>query len=116
MHRQTLSQDALPAWAQAHHVEFNGISVDAIPSKGTGLVVTASVAEKAPLMLVPKDLILSLEQVWIHAKADRHLREVLEAMGDYARVKHPAFVACFGWQSLILISCCSHPGVRFSSS
>ena len=77
-------------------MEFNGISVRAIPSRGTGLAVTASVAEKAPLMLVPKDLILSMEQVWIHAKADRHLREVLEAMGDYARVKHPAFCCCFG--------------------
>ena len=96
MHRQTLSLDALSAWAQVNHVEFNGISVRAIPCRGTGLAVTASVAEKAPLMLVPKDLILSMERVWIQAKADRHLREVLEAMGDYARVKHPAFCCCFG--------------------
>ena len=91
MRRQTLPLDALSAWAQVNHVEFNGISVRAIPSRGTGLAVTASIAERTPLMLVPKDLILSLEQVWIHAKADKHLREVLEAMGDYARVKHPAF-------------------------
>lgn len=96
MHRQTLSLDALSAWAQVNHVEFNGISAHAIPSRGTGLAATASIAEKTPLMLVPKDLILSLDNVWIHAKADRHLRQVLEAMGEYARVKHPAFCCCCG--------------------
>ena len=95
MHRQILSLDVLSAWAQVNRVAYNGISICAIPNRGTGLAVTASVAEKTPLMLVPKDLILSLEQVWIHAKADRHLRQVLEAMGEYARVKHPAFCCCF---------------------
>ena len=97
MHRQTLSLDALSTWAQVNHVDFNGVSVQAIPSRGTGLAVTtASIGEKTPLMLVPKDLILSLDHVWLHAKADKQLREVLEAMGDYARVKHPAFYCCFG--------------------
>ena len=59
MHRQTLS-----------------ISVREIPGRGTGLAVTAPVAEKTPLMLVPKDLILSLEQVWVHAKGDYNIKAV----------------------------------------
>ena len=95
MHRETLSIDALPAWAQVNQVQFHDIAVQAMPSnKGYGLVATAQVVGKnAPLLTVPRELILSLENVWIMAKADKSLREVLENMGDYARVKSPNSIA-----------------------
>lgn len=90
MHRETLSIDALPAWAQVNQVQFHGIAVQAMSGKGSGLIATAHVdANNAPLMTVPRELILSLENVWVMAKADKSLREVLEIMGDYARVKSP---------------------------
>lgn len=87
MHRQTLSLDAFPAWAKLNHIDFDGTRVADLPGKGYGLTVTADkIQENAVLIKVPKDLILSCENVWILAKADKALREVLEASGDYARV------------------------------
>lgn len=91
MHLGTLSIDNLPAWIKVNHVELNGIAVKAnIPCRGYGLTATAHINESAaPLMIVPKELILSLENVWVMAKADRCLRDVLDSLGDYARVKSP---------------------------
>lgn len=40
--------------------------------------------DETPLMTVPAHLVLSLENVWIYAKSDRYLKEVLEAVGDYS--------------------------------
>ena len=39
------------------------------------------------LLTVPQSLVLSLENVWIHAKADPDLKQVLEALGDFTRVR-----------------------------
>ena len=91
MHLGTLPVDKLPAWIKVNHVELNGIAVQAdIPCRGCGLIATAHINEKdAPLMVVPRELILSLENVWVMAKADRCLRDVLDSLGDYARVKSP---------------------------
>ena len=91
MHLGTLSIDNLPAWIKVNHVELNGIAVQAnIPRRGCGLIATAHINENdTPLMVVPRELILSLENVWIMAKADRCLRDVLDSLGDYARVKSP---------------------------
>ena len=41
--------------------------------------------DESVLMTVPRDLVLSLENVWISAKADRDLLMVLEAVGDFAK-------------------------------
>lgn len=41
---------------------------------------------EAPLMTIPKELVLSLERVKMFALADRDLSEILEVMGDFARV------------------------------
>lgn len=87
MHRKTLDIGELPPWAKLNNIEFNGIAISNIPGKGYGLTVIAERSEDdAILMTVPKDLILSYENVWILAKADKHLREVLEAVGNYGRV------------------------------
>ena len=90
MRRQTLGIEMLPAWAKLNQIEFDGISASELPGKGYGLTVTAKRCEEnAILVTVPKDLILSYENVWILAKADKHLREILHAVGDYGRVPNP---------------------------
>lgn len=82
----------LPAWADLNGVRFDGVAVSGMPNqKGTGLIATTELCQPdAVLIMVPQALILSLENVWIFAKSDRHLREVLEALGEYSRVAYPA--------------------------
>lgn len=88
MHRQTLPIDQLGAWARLNNVEFNGVKIMASQGdKGSGLVTTAERSIDNPLLMtIPNDLVLSLENVWVYAKSDKHLRQVLEATGDYSRV------------------------------
>lgn len=78
---------------------FNGIKCDTISGSGSGVVATrglkgASDEERsgeAPLMKIPKELVLSLERVKTFALADRGLSEVLEAMGEFGRVSRRLF-------------------------
>ncbi len=88
MHRETLPIETLPAWAKLNHVGFNGVEVVSLPgTRGSGLVVTTPRnTENCMLVKVPKDLVLSLENVWIFAKSDKHLKEVLESVSEYAMV------------------------------
>ncbi len=91
MHRQSLDIEHFSSWAKLNNIEFNGIAISNIAGKGYGLIVIAERCEEdAILITVPKDLVLSCENVWMLAKADKHLREVLEAVGDYGRVPYAA--------------------------
>ena len=88
MHRETLPVDQLAAWSRLNNVEFNGVKITIVQgNRGSGLVTTAE--RSNPLLRIPNDLILSLETVWVYAKSDKHLRQVLEATGDYSRVSGP---------------------------
>lgn len=59
-------------------------------SRGSGLVATTKRSISNPTIItVPNDLVLSIENVWLYAKSDNHLRQTLEATGDYARVSGP---------------------------
>lgn len=90
MHRETLPIDQLAVWTRLNNVEFKGVRIVALHgNRGSGLVTTAETTDDSWLMTVPNDLILSLENVWVYAKSDKHLREVLEATGDYSRVSGP---------------------------
>ena len=88
MRREVLPVQALPMWAKLNGVDFNGVEVTPLPgSRGSGLVTRAQRNDRSPILItVPTDLVLSLENVWISAKSDEHLKEVLEAVGEYARV------------------------------
>lgn len=101
MRREYLPIDALAAWARLNSVEFHDVEVTRLQTedgvdKGSAIVATAKKsaqkfdpevqAEPKILMTIPPDLVLSQELVETCAKADRHLKEVLDAMGDYARV------------------------------
>ena len=92
MRRASTPLSYLPTWAELNRVRFNGVAVSTMSNgKGSGLVATAEISEPDEiLMTIPQALILSLENVWIFAKSDRHLREVLEAVGEYSRVACPS--------------------------
>lgn len=54
--------------------------------RGLGLVTTAEgLDSEVVLITVPLHLVLSLENVWIYAKSDPHLKEVLDSVGAYAQ-------------------------------
>ncbi len=97
MRRQTLPTTALPGWARLNGIEFDGVGIERLTDhgidKGSAVVARRELTREGgneQLMLVPKDLILSLEAVWNYAKSDKHLREVLEAAGVFARVRGPS--------------------------
>jgi hypothetical protein len=80
--------NSLRAWAQINGVSFDGITFDIVENRGTGLLADRDLkgGVEGPLMVVPRDLILSRERVEIQAKSDRWLREVLDALGEFGRV------------------------------
>jgi hypothetical protein len=88
MRRARLPIEALPAWCQLNGVELYNVSVrKAERGKGSGLFATNTVSESHSLLLsCPRDLILSLESIRSQAKIDKHLRELLGAIGQFAEV------------------------------
>ncbi len=89
MHRDYLPVDDLTPWARINNIEFIGVEIRT-GHRGSGVVTTVEKSESDALLLtVPQELVLSLDNVWIYAKSDRHLLQVLEALGAYSRVAHP---------------------------
>lgn len=99
MKRQLLPIEALPAWTKLNGVRFNGVEVKQLVTddgidKGASVVTTCvkEAKEDSPepeiMMVVPPDLVLSLDMVHTCAKSDRYLREVLEAVGDFGTVSN----------------------------
>ena len=88
MHRETLPIDQLDAWIRLNNVELRGVKIAALHgNRGSGVVATVKRSVDDPLIMrIPFDLVLSFELVWMYAKSDKHLRQVLEATGDYSRV------------------------------
>jgi hypothetical protein len=83
--------DALPTWAIFHGVKFSGARIGPLPGfeeRGSTVIATYELkgAGVEPLLVIPKDLIISRSSIELIAKADRHLREILESIGDFGRV------------------------------
>lgn len=83
--------DTLPTWATFHGVSFNGIKFGPLPGledRGSTVIADRELegGKVEPLLVVPKELIISRQNIELLAKSDRHLREVLEATGDFGRV------------------------------
>lgn len=81
----------LPKWASFHGVSFNGVKVGPLPGfedRGSTVIADRELqgGKVEPLLVVPKELIISRENIELLAKADRHLREVLDAIGEFGRV------------------------------
>lgn len=79
--------EALPTWAAFRGVKFNGIKIGPLPGfehRGSTVIAEQDLANgQAPLMTVPKELILSRETIELMAKSDHHLRELLHALGEF---------------------------------
>ena len=109
MKREYLPIEALPTWAKLNGVTFHDVKIKRLQTedgvdKGSAVVATSKKTAKALmdggeivpdiLITVPRDLVLSLELVETWAKSDRHLKEVLDAVGEYGRVSGRVFPSC----------------------
>lgn len=81
---------ALKRLTTSFGVNFGPCDVVHIEGKGAALVSSETLAndcaDEKLLLSVPRDLVLSKENVLLQAKSDRHLRQVLEAAGDWGMV------------------------------
>jgi len=82
-------------WCRVNGIAFDGAKVGASHIEGGGEGVLADRdlvgGAEGPLMVVPRNMILSREQVELQAKSDKWLRELLDACGDYGRVSYASF-------------------------
>lgn len=96
MRREFLSNIDLEKWADLNDVQRDGVYIhSAEDGKGKRIVVSSrpdSLQQNKPLLTIPQYLILSLETVWIYAKSDRQLEEVLNAVGDYSQTARGAIL------------------------
>lgn len=88
-----LPVSALKPWADLHDITLSGITVGPIPGfeqRGSTVIAdrVLSARNTEPLMIIPRDLVLSQEAVRVHAKSDQHLREVLDALAEFGRVSY----------------------------
>jgi len=83
-----LPVSSLQPWAQFSGVVFNGVKCDEIPGSGSGVMADRDLkgGDEEPLMVIPRELVLSLDQVKLYALSNQDLNEVLVALGDFARV------------------------------
>ncbi|KAL1626039.1 hypothetical protein SLS56_007013 [Neofusicoccum ribis] len=88
---------ALKPWADLNDVTFNAITVGPLPGfeqRGSTVIAAEdlSAGNAEPLMIIPRDLVLSQEAVRLHAKSDQHLREVLDALAEFGRTDRFRYV------------------------
>ncbi|KAF2748889.1 SET domain-containing protein [Sporormia fimetaria CBS 119925] len=98
--------EELSAWAAFHGVTFNGVKFGPLPGfeeRGSAVVATRDLTanREEPLILVPRELILSRQNIEVFAKADKHLREVLDAVGDFGRTTRGAVLIFLLMQATI---------------
>lgn len=82
-------------WAKFNGAVFNGVRVGrmkGLEDHGSTIISTQEFGPNAeePLMIVPRDLVLSLELVESYAKSDEVVRKLLAALGEFGRVSFPA--------------------------
>ncbi|KAL6235966.1 hypothetical protein BDW75DRAFT_126310 [Aspergillus navahoensis] len=104
MKRETLSIAALIPFACLYGVDLRGVTFRKLRAedgtdKGGAIVATESkqlgneeLSEDDVLLKVPSDMILSLETVQERSKYDRHLHEVLQAVGDFGKTARGAIL------------------------
>jgi hypothetical protein len=82
--------EAFNPWAQLNGVRFHEVKPGQVAGRGSALLATKTISNSSEgaecLLTVPRDLILSQEQVLEQAKVDRDFRELLESLGDFGRV------------------------------
>lgn len=103
---------SLPTWASFHGVKFHGIKVGPLPGfedRGSTVIAARELAgeEAEPLMTIPKELILSKQNIELMAKSDQHLRELLYVLDDFGRTTRGAVLTFLLFQATV---CC--PNVK----
>ena len=93
-----LPVSAFQPWANLNGAVFNGVKVGPLPGyedRGSTVIAERDLSggDEDPLMVVPRDLVLSLEGVQNHAKSDKNLQELLDALGDHGRVSSSTVAA-----------------------
>lgn len=80
-------KSSLIPWARLNGCHLNNVVIEAVGGKGLAIVAEQTLNHDAgALMTVPRELILSKQTVELFAKSDRHLKEVLEALGSFGQV------------------------------
>lgn len=84
--------EALPTWASFHGVKFNKVKIGPLPGyeqRGSTVIAEHPLhgSNVEPLLVVPKELIISHQNIDLVAKSDHHLYHLLEALGDFGRVR-----------------------------
>ncbi|KAL2823105.1 hypothetical protein BJX63DRAFT_417472 [Aspergillus granulosus] len=104
MKREHIPIETLNPFARLYGVSLRGVTFGKLRAedgtdKGGAIIATQekqSVDDELPeedvLIKVPSDMILSLEMVQERAKYDRHLGEVLEAVGDFGKTARGAIL------------------------
>ncbi|KAL3493413.1 hypothetical protein BJX62DRAFT_223867 [Aspergillus germanicus] len=99
-----ISLENLNPLARLYGVSLRGVTFGKLRAedgtdKGGAIIATQekqSVADESPeedvLIKIPSDMILSLEMVHDRAKYDRHLGEVLDAVGDFGKTARGAIL------------------------
>ncbi|KAI8943104.1 hypothetical protein NX059_001134 [Plenodomus lindquistii] len=100
--------DALPTWAKFHGVVFNHVKIGPLPGfeeRGSTVIADGELegGKTDPLLIVPRDLIISRLNIDLFAKSDHHLRELLEALGDFGRTTRGSVLTFLLFQATI---CC----------
>ncbi|KAF2710208.1 SET domain-containing protein [Pleomassaria siparia CBS 279.74] len=108
--------DTLPIWAQFHGVKFHGIEIGVmkgLEDRGSTVIAAHDLAGggEGPLIFVPKELIISRQNIELMAKADQHLRQVLDAIGDFGRTTRGAVLMFLIMQATIACPDFRHIGV-----
>ena len=86
MWRESLPIEQLSPWMQLNDVKLAGVRLSH-GENGSAVIAEKHLTDhELCLMTVPQELVLSLENVWLYARSDRHLLEVLEATEDFSRV------------------------------
>ena len=86
MLREHLQIAELSAWMQLNNIELHGVDI-LHGQKGAAVTAVQNLTDQDPLLMrIPRELILTLDTVWLYAKSDQHLLEVLKAAGAFAKV------------------------------
>ena len=88
MRRAHTSIDNLPQWVESYGVELNKVSISKLGhSCGCGIFADTVIQQPArPFIVVPPELVINVDRVWDCSRKDLHLREILEANGEFAKV------------------------------
>ncbi|KAF2643930.1 SET domain-containing protein [Massarina eburnea CBS 473.64] len=97
-----------PTWATFNGIKSNGVSIGPLPRfehRGSTIIADRELegAKGGPLLLVPRELIVSRQNIDVVAKSDQHLREVLHALGDFGRTTRGAVLIFLLMQATL---CC----------